>query len=277
MSIIISNPGGNLLDEFVSISFLVSKLAENGKTITVYRQAPTDEEISDEDVFTLGAETPFDAALKNLSEEKNGWKTPTFKLLLRYFDIEVPSMLFTWLESLETSKNKGTIGLAAALNVPALTVKKLSSPAEAAALAWLESHETITDISPIFQLLKVNGDLLWDRINFYNERVELLKKEVASSQVEGQEIFWVPDSVRGADSILGVDEVRPANTAVTVSPDPTGPGYSVYKHPIRTEFDFRCLDSEPDVTFVHPKSYLFKTVAEVTPERIEELLRKSKK
>lgn len=261
---IVTHPGPAHRDEFLAVSIVLAHLAE---AVPVYRRNPTADEMTDPDVWVIDVGQELDYRLHNFDHHQFAPRGRcAFSYVLNAKEIDLVAQFdqaYGWINFTDTLDVQGPYKAAEMIGVTFEQLRPTLSPIEAGMLKAFETLPELTSKHWLYTAMRVLGQGMVDYAAKLQARLAWLKENariVRIGDVAAIEVVRTPVSEQ--DPALGMDIFRKRvmpGTVLSITPDPRGKGYALYRYEDNPRVNFSVLDGQPSVVFAH-KGGFYATV-----------------
>jgi len=284
--LIVTHGGMAHRDEFLAICVV---FAWFDTVIPVERRDPTQEELADPDVWVIDVGHKYEPGLSNFDHHQMS-PDPTapvcaLSLILAHFNLNRQwGQVYGWVEMTERLDTLGPMHVANWLSISVADFFRTLSPVEKAMLQIFEDDTALriipdSMIPAMSHVMQAIGTQLKEFVEAYFERLQWLRQHAAIQKVPNAEyhFIWIPrddESLVLNDPSLAMRQYREesgADIPVSVTPDPRGPGYGLFRFDDDPRVDFTRLEDHVHADFVH-KGGFYATTPAINPLVLEELV-----
>lgn len=272
---IVTHPGGAHRDEFMAVAFLLA-LAPGA---SVYRRDPGAADMADQTTAVVDVGGKHDPAFLLFDHHhlpRDHAPTCALTLVLdRMGLLPEARKAFLWFEYSEMMDSKGPLATAKWMGTNIDWLMTTMSPVETFMLRRFEQYKGDNALHPGDPFHALMVELGNEKIGYavkLGDRLDLLNKKAEVQYVSaGNEVLSVIDASfvgRDADPVLGLELWVKENfphTAVTITQDDRGTGFSLFRRNDHPRIDFSKLEGKPGVVFAHKNGFVAKIAAGVDP------------
>lgn len=267
MSLIVTHPGKTAhRDDFIASCLM---LAYSPSSTRLVRKDPTPEDLADADTIVIDVGRQHDPELKNFDHHqlpKGAEPTCSITLVMEHlgFDLQVAREIWPWLEFSEWMDSKGPRATQAHFGMTSDHTLVTQSPIEGQLLHLFGQAYALSPHSTLLMLMKGIGEQMVDYYQQVTDRLQALENGLVDiTPVRGGVKVCDLTSIPVPDNpTLGLEiflQKHHPDCAVTISLDDRGPGLSLYRRNDDKRIDFKKIEDEPNVSYVHANGFLAKT------------------
>lgn len=260
MNSIIVHPGRAHADDWLAVALC---LAHTTGCPCVYRREPTDDDLQDTDTWVLDVGQRYQPMLHNFDhhqdpdlpcaailvlEELTGWSDQTLYDLL------------PWLKTLSQFDTQGPHPLAEkmGLTVPQLFGCQINPIGNQLVQLFGQLSECMYESYPLYQVMRDVGQSLLQELRTTQSRRDELCSRAETRMVRGRQVVYLPP-VEGEDDpqfqLSWYQQQYLPQAVASVSASPRG-GICLYRVDDNPWTDFRSIEGQPGVRFVHASGFL---------------------
>ncbi len=264
---IVVHPGGAHKDDYLACAMLLAK-----HPVSIYRREPTSDDLADAEVCVVDVGGEWDESKMNFDHHqfpRDSEPLCALSLVLKYLGLYEDAQKFCdWLSVAEYIDTRGIVDTAKWLEVDRETLSKLNSPIDVTMLRRFASKIEHHQGEPIWELMKMVGDDLYEYITGMKERLAYVAEHAEILEMNfGKKILFMPRSEPLADdasSGMGryvIEEGLQEEIVGMIYPDRRGVGYGMSRYNDDKRLEFTRVGDEDDVHFAHNKGFIAKTSA----------------
>lgn len=273
---IVTHPGTAHRADFLAVAIA---LANSNNDPTIYRRVPTEADLNSPDILVLDIGGSYSPENLNFDPHCLSKDTePACALSLLADEMGMDGFLRganKWYEVTELLDSRGPMTLGKFLGAEWRALVQMFSPVESFLLRKFSGLTELKAGDPLYAMMaEMGNDMLKYAVDFA-ARIQLLDNEATLLQINGEDVLFVPESVRGADEMLALEawrNERCPKVHIVVSPDPKGPGLSICRVHDMRRIDFSVLEGHPKITFAHARGYIAKTTAVLPVEEVADMI-----
>jgi hypothetical protein len=147
-----------------------------------------------------------------------------------------------------------------------------SSPIDGYIISTFASLETLNAQNPLYDLMKSLGENMIALIGRKMERLERLKSE--AKVIEIKHLKAVASDIGNSPKLameLYLRLLDDENIVMSITPSNRGEGWELLRLGDNTVVDFRVIENNPEIRFVHGSGFLAKTNTRLPLEEVVEL------
>jgi len=254
---IVSHPGSAHKDDFLSVSVLLATL----KQAEVFRREPTEEDLNDPDTYVVDVGLELTPERHNFDHHQDRSLPCAFHLVMQHLGHHDAAMLmFAWYPHMSMMDVSGPYRTAEHLGVDSSVLFASSSPIDGYIISTFASLESLNAQNPLYDLMKSLGENMIALIGRKMERLERLKSEAKVVQVKHlKAVVSAIDNSPKLAMELYLRFLDDENIVMSITPSNRGEGWELLRLGDNTIVDFRVIENNPEVLFVHGSGVLAKT------------------
>jgi hypothetical protein len=254
---IVTHPGSAHKDDFLSVSVLLATL----KQAEVFRREPTDEDLADPETYVVDVGLELAPERHNFDHHQDRSLPCAFHLVMQHLGHHDAAMLmFAWYPHMSMMDVSGPYRTAEHLGVDSSVLFAASSPIDGYIISTFASLESLTEKNPLYDLMKSLGENMIAMIGRKMERLELLKAE--AKVIEVKHLKAVASDIDKSPKLameLYLRYLNDEDIVISITPSNRGAGWELLRLGDNTIVDFRTLEGNPKIRFVHGSGFLAKT------------------
>ncbi len=266
---IVSHPGSAHKDDFLSVSVLLATL----KQAEVFRREPTEEDLKDPHTYVVDVGLELTPELHNFDHHQDRSLPCAFHLVMQHLGHHDAAMsMFAWYPHMSMMDVSGPYRTAEHLGVDSSVLFASSSPIDGYIISTFASLESLNAHNPLYDLMKALGENLIALIGRKMERLERLKSEAKVVQVK--HLKAVASNIDSSPKLameLYLRFLNDENIVMSITPSNRGEGWELLRLGDNTIVDFRVLENDSKIRFVHGSGFLAKTHKRLPMEEVVEL------
>ena len=266
---IIVHPGSAHRDDFLAVSILLTVL----DPVEVFRREPTPEDLADPNTYVIDVGMEYDPKKNNFDHHHDPSLPCAFHLVMKHLGHHHDAMLmFGWYAHMSMMDVRGPYRTAEHLGIDTNVLFAASSPIDGYVLSRFSRLNTLTRHDMLYDLMKDLGRELIVLMGRKKERLERLKSETEIVQVKNLKAII---SRIGDDPKLSMElylrHLNDENIVMSITPSVRGGGWELLRLGDNTLVDFRAIEKNSDVHFVHATGFVAKTKSLLPVEQVVEL------
>jgi hypothetical protein len=266
---IVAHPGSAHKDDFLSVSVLLATL----KQAEVFRREPTEEDLNDPDTYVVDVGLELCPERHNFDHHQDRSLPCAFHLVMQHLGHHEAAMLmFAWYPHMSMMDVRGPYRTAEHLGVDSSVLFASSSPIDGYIISTFASLETLNAQNPLYDLMKSLGENMIALIGRKMERLERLKSE--AKVIEIKHLKAVASDIGNSPKLameLYLRLLDDENIVMSITPSNRGEGWELLRLGDNTIVDFRMIENNPEIRFVHGSGFLAKTNTRLPLEEVVEL------
>jgi len=266
---IVSHPGSAHKDDFLSVSVLLATL----KQAEVFRREPTEEDLNDPDTYVVDVGLELTPERHNFDHHQDRSLPCAFHLVMKHLGHHDAAMLmFAWYPHMSMMDVSGPYRTAEHLGVDSSVLFASSSPIDGYIISTFASLESLNAQNPLYDLMKSLGENMIALIGRKMERLERLKAEAKVVQVK--HLKAVASDINNSPKLameLYLRFLDDENIVMSITPSNRGEGWELLRLGDNTIVDFRVIENNQEIRFVHGSGFLAKTHTRLPMEEVVEL------
>ncbi|MDT8420400.1 MAG: MYG1 family protein [Desulfuromonadales bacterium] len=266
---IIVHPGSAHRDDFLAVSILLTVL----DPVEVFRREPTQEDLADPNTYVIDVGMEYDPKKNNFDHHHDPSLPCAFHLVMKHLGHHHDAMLmFGWYAHMSMMDVRGPYRTAEHLGIDTNVLFAASSPIDGYVLSRFSRLNTLTRHDMLYDLMKDLGRELIVLMGRKKERLERLKSETEIVRVKNLKAII---SRIGDDPKLSMElylrHLNDDNIVMSITPSVRGSGWELLRLGDNTLVDFRAIEKNSDVHFVHATGFVAKTKSLLPVEQVVEL------
>jgi hypothetical protein len=266
---IVSHPGSAHKDDFLSVSVLLATL----KQADVFRREPTKDDLNDPNTYVVDVGLELTPERHNFDHHQDHSLPCAFHLVMQHLGYHEAAMsMFAWYPHMSMMDVRGPYRTAEHLGVDSSVLFASSSPIDGYIISIFASLESLNYQNPLYDLMKSLGENMIALIGHKMERLERLKSE--AMVVEVKHLKAVTSNIDNSPKLameLYLRFLDDENIVISITPSNRGDGWELLRLGDNTIVDFRMLENNPAIRFVHGSGFLAKTHTRLPMEEVVEL------
>lgn len=254
---IVTHPGSAHKDDFLSASVLLATLGD----AEIFRREPTQEDLNDPDIYVVDVGMEYSPQRHNFDHHQDSSLPCAFHLVMQHLGHHDAAMLmFAWYPHMSMMDVRGPYRTAEHLGVDTSVLFASSSPIDGYIISTFASLESLNKQNPLYALMKAIGENLVSMIDLKMKRFERLKAE--ANIVEVKHLKAVTSDINESPKLsmeLYLRFLDDENIVMSITPSNRGEGWELLRLGDNTVVDFRLIEKNPQVRFVHSSGFLAKT------------------
>ncbi len=257
MHTIVIHPGSAHKDDFLAACVLLASL-ENPK---LHRREPTPEDLEDPDTYVVDVGMEHDPQRHNFDHHQDQRLPCAFHLVMQNLGYHDAAMqAYTWYPYMSMIDVIGPHRTAEQLGVDSSVLFATASPVEGYLLSIFAEVETLQRRDLLYRFMQNFGRDLLSLIDRKIQRLQLLKEQAKILPV--RQFKAVCSDIRETPKLameLFLKQLDDPQIALCVTPSNRGAGWELLRLGDTTMIDFRKIESQPEIRFVHHSGFLAKT------------------
>ena len=254
---IVTHPGSSHKDDFLAASVLLATL-DNAE---VFRREPTLADLEDPDTYVVDVGLEYAPERHNFDHHQDRSLPCAFHLVMQYLGYHDAAMaVFAWYPHMSMMDVRGPYRTADHLGVDSSVLFATSSPIDGYVLATFAEVFSLHGQEPLYTMMKALGRDMIALIDRKMKRLERLKAEAVVVPIKHFKavISEIDESPKLAMELFlrYLDDER---IAVSITPSNRGAGWEMLRLGDNSMLDFRMLDQNPEIYFVHSSGFLATT------------------
>jgi hypothetical protein len=266
---IVAHPGSAHKDDFLSVSVLLATL----KQAEVFRREPTEEDLNDPDTYVVDVGLELSSERHNFDHHQDPSLPCAFHLVMQHLGHHEAAMLmFAWYPHMSMMDVRGPYRTAEHLGVDSSVLFASSSPIDGYIISIFASLESLNAQNPLYDLMKSLGENMIALIGRKMERLERLKSE--TKVIEIKHLKAVASDIDNSPKLameLYLRFLDDENIVMSITPSNRGEGWELLRLGDNTIVDFRVIENNQEIRFVHGSGFLAKTHTRLPMEEVVEL------
>jgi len=266
---IVAHPGSAHKDDFLSVSVLLATLRQ----AEVFRREPTEEDLNDADTYVVDVGLELSPERHNFDHHQDRSLPCAFHLVMQHLGHHEAAMLmFAWYPHMSMMDVRGPYRTAEHLGVDSSVLFASSSPIDGYIISTFASLESLNVQNPLYDLMKSLGENMIALIGRKMERLERLKSE--AKVIEIKHLKAVACDIDNSPKLameLYLRFLDDENIVMSITPSNRGEGWELLRLGDNTIVDFRVIENNPEIRFVHGSGFLAKTNTRLPLEEVVEL------
>ena len=266
---IVAHPGSAHKDDFLSVSVLLATL----KQAEVFRREPTEEDLNDPDTYVVDVGLELSPQRHNFDHHQDRSLPCAFHLVMQHLGHHEAAMLmFAWYPHMSMMDVRGPYRTAEHLGVDSSVLFASSSPIDGYIISTFASLESLNAQNPLYDLMKSLGENMIALIGRKMGRLERLKAE--AKVIEIKHLKAVASDIDNSPKLameLYLRFLDDEDIVMSITPSNRGEGWELLRLGDNTIVDFRVIENNPEIRFVHGSGFLAKTNTRLPMEEVVEL------
>ena len=266
---IVAHPGSAHKDDFLSVSVLLATL----KQAEVFRREPTKEDLNDPDTYVVDVGLELSSERHNFDHHQDRSLPCAFHLVMQHLGHHEAAMLmFAWYPHMSMMDVRGPYRTAEHLGVDSSVLFASSSPIDGYIISTFASLESLNVQNPLYDLMKSLGENMIALIGRKMGRLERLKSE--AEVIEIKHLKAVASDIDNSPKLameLYLRFLDDEDIVMSITPSNRGEGWELLRLGDNTIVDFRVIENNPEIRFVHGSGFLAKTNTRLPMEEVVEL------
>jgi hypothetical protein len=266
---IVSHPGSAHKDDFLSVSVLLATLEH----AEIFRREPTEEDLNDPDTYVVDVGLELAPERHNFDHHQDRSLPCAFHLVMQHLGHHDAAMqMFAWYPHMSMMDVSGPYRTAEHLGVDSSVLFASSSPIDGYIISTYASLESLNAQNPLYNLMKSLGENMIALIGHKMERLERLKSE--AKVIEIKHLKAVASDIDNSPKLaleLYLRFLDDENIVMSITPSNRGDGWELLRLGDNTIVDFRVIENNQKILFVHGSGFLAKTHTRLPMEEVVEL------
>jgi len=254
---IVTHPGSAHKDDFLSASVLLATLGD----AEVLRREPTEEDLNDPDTYVVDVGMEYSPQRHNFDHHQDSSLPCAFHLIMQHLGHHDAAMLmFAWYPHMSMMDVRGPYRTAEHLGVDTSVLFASTSPIDGYIISLFASLALLNKQNPLYALMKAIGEDLIAMIDRKMTRLELLK--VKAKVFEVKHLKAVASQIKESPKLameLYLRFLDDKDIVMSLTPSNRGEGWEMLRLGDNKVVDFRTIEKNPEVSFVHRNGFLAKT------------------
>jgi len=266
---IVSHPGSAHKDDFLSVSVLLATLEH----AEIFRREPTEEDLNDPDTYVVDVGLELAPERHNFDHHQDRSLPCAFHLVMQHLGHHDAAMLmFAWYPHMSMMDVRGPYRTAEHLGVDSSVLFASSSPIDGYIISTFASLESLNAQNPLYDLMKSLGENMIALIGRKMGRLERLKSE--AEVIEIKHLKAVASDIDNSPKLameLYLRFLDDEDIVMSITPSNRGEGWELLRLGDNTIVDFRVIENNQEIRFVHGSGFLAKTHTRLPMEEVVEL------
>ena len=257
MNKIVVHPGSAHRDDFMAVSILLATLEE----AEVYRRDPTSEDLADPATYVVDVGMQYDPQLSNFDHHQDSSLPCAFHLIMQHLGYhEDAQLVYGWYPLMSMMDVKGPHKTAEYFGVDASLLLASSSPIDGYILSRFSQVQSLGPENLIYRFMREMGRDLLSLIELKKIRLERLKQEAQVVQVDHLKaiVSHIDDNPKLAMELY-LRYLGDTSIGICITPSVRGKGWELMRLKDHKDVDFREINGDPEVRFVHANGYVAST------------------
>lgn len=269
---IVVHPGSAHRDDFMAVSVLLATLEE----AVVYRRDPTAEDLVDPNTYVVDVGMEYDPQLGNFDHHQDSSLPCAFHLVMQHLGYhEDAQLVYGWYPLMSMMDVKGPHKTAEYFGVDASVLLASASPIDGYILSRFSRIESLGSDDLIYKFMREMGRDLLALIDEKKERLARLKQEARIVRVNHLKavVSRIDDNPKLAMELY-LRFLGDTGIGLCITPSVRGSGWELMRLKDHKDVDFRVIDGDPAVRFVHANGYVASTHDLLPLEKVIDLARR---
>lgn len=269
---IVVHPGSAHRDDFMAVSILLATLEE----AEVFRRDPTSEDLIDPTTYVVDVGMQYDPQMSNFDHHQDSTLPCAFHLVMQHFGYhEDAQLVYGWYPLMSMMDVKGPHKTAEYFGVDASLLLASSSPIDGYILSRFSKVKSLGSDNLIYRFMREMGHDLLALIDEKKQRLERLKEEANIVQVNHLKaiVCHIDDNPKLAMELY-LRYLGDTSIGICITPSVRGRGWELMRLKDHKDVDFRLIDGDPAVRFVHANGYVASTHSILPVEEVIDLVRR---
>jgi len=266
---IIAHPGTAHKDDFMSVSILLATLG----SAEVFRREATSEDLADPNTYVVDVGMEHDPEMHNFDHHQESNLPCAFHLVMTHLGYHDAAMVvFGWYKQMSMMDVSGPYRTAEYLGVDTSILFASSSPIDGYILSCFSKVTVLTEQDSFYRLMKSFGEDLIEMVGLKMTRLERLKKEAQVFPIRHLKVLvsQIEDNPK-LSMELYLRALNDKAVVMSITPSTRGAGWELVRLGDSMAVDFRLVESNPEIRFVHVNGFIAKTRSLIPLDAVLEL------
>ena len=254
---IITHPGSAHKDDFLTVSVLLATLG----SAEVFRRESTSEDLEDLNTYVVDVGMEHSPERHNFDHHQDQSLPCAFHLVMKHLGHhDAASLMFAWYPHMSMIDVTGPYKTAEHLGVDLSVLFATSSPIDGYILSNFANINVLKNQEPLYELMKAFGQDLIAMIDLKMKRLDRLKSEAKIVQVK--HLKAITNEINETPKLsmeLFLRFLNDERIVMSITPSNRGEGWELLRLGDHSVVDFRAIEDNPDILFVHTNGFLAKT------------------
>lgn len=254
---IVTHPGSAHKDDFLSACVLLATLDH----AEVYRREPTDADLNDIDTYVVDVGLEYNPQRHNFDHHQDKSLPCAFHLIMEHLGHhDSATLMFAWYPHMSMIDVRGPYRTAEHLGIDTNILFAATSPIDGYILSQFAGASCFSEGDVFHALMKSLGENLIAMIDQKMQRLERLKREVQVVPVQHLKAVTseIEDSPKLSMELL-LKYLDDELIVMSITPSNRGDGWELLRLGDNSVVDFRLLEGNEAIRFVHGNGFLAKT------------------
>lgn len=275
MPIVFTHGGSAHRDDFLACAVV---LAMEGPGWTIRRDVTYSSAKADASDIVIDVGRVYAPELRRFDHHQDIALPCSLVMVLKHYGLlDAAYTWYPWLELTDIIDTSGPAAACSWMHVPSQVLARTRSPVETAILSMFEAQKEIKEGDVLFSVLVGIGRNIVDGLAFRRERLALLKQRAVVEWRDGKAFaIYFLDDVPKPETSMSTFRYECAGGAVAGVVREAGQrGWRLFRFGTAHNVDFRRLEVEPDVSFVHASGFMAIARAECSATRLRDLVHRA--
>lgn len=266
---IVTHPGSAHKDDFLSVCVLLSTLGQT----EVFRREATGEDLADPQTYVIDVGMDYAPERLNFDHHHDPGLPCAFHLLMQHLGHHESAMqMFEWYPHMSMMDVRGPHRTAEHLGIDTSVLYASSSPIDGYILARFSALSHLNCDPVLYELMKELGRDLIEMMKQKRLRLERLKEE---GRIVPLKQYKAILSTIEENPKLAMDRyltyLNDKSIVMSITPSGRGAGWELLRLGDNLMVDFRVLEGNPAVRFIHGSGFVAKTGALIPQDAVVKL------
>ena len=266
---IVTHPGSAHKDDFLSVCVLLSILGQ----VEVFRREASSEDLADPQTYVIDVGMEYAPERLNFDHHHDPGLPCAFHLLMQHLGHhESATQMFEWYPYMSMMDVRGPHRTAEHLGIDTSVLYASSSPIDGYILARFSALSHLNCDPVLYELMKELGSDLITMMKQKSLRLDRLKEE---GRIVPLKQYKAILSTIGENPKLAMDRyltyLNDENIVMSITPSGRGAGWELLRLGDNRMVDFRALEGNPAVRFIHANGFVAKTCTLIPQDAVIEL------
>ncbi|HEY5672352.1 MAG TPA: MYG1 family protein [Malonomonas sp.] len=266
---IVAHPGSAHKDDFLSVCVLLSTLGQ----AEVFRREATRADLDDPKTYVVDVGMEYAPERNNFDHHQDPALPCAFHLLMQHLGHhEAATQMYEWYPHMSMMDVRGPHLTAEHLGVDTSVLFAASSPIDGYILARFSALKHLNCDPVLYELMKELGRDLLVMMKQKMQRLAQLKEEGRIVAIKGYRaiLSTIDDNPKLAmDRYLSF--LNDKRVVMSITPSVRGAGWEMLRLGDNLMVDFRALEGNPGVRFIHANGFVAKTSSLIPQDAVIEL------
>ncbi|MGK2905104.1 MAG: MYG1 family protein [Desulfuromonadales bacterium] len=266
---IVSHPGSAHKDDFLAVSVLLATLGD----AQVFRREPTSADLDDLNTYVVDVGMEYAPERHNFDHHNDRSLPCAFHLVMQHLGHhEAAMMMFEWYPHMSMMDVRGPYRTAEHLGVDASVLFASSSPIDGYIISTFGNVEFLCCEDLLFKFMQSLGKDMIALIDRKMKRLERLKAE--AKVVPVRHLKALTSDISNSPKLameLYLRFLNDERIVMSITPSNRSDGWELLRLGDNTIVDFRAIEKNPEILFVHGSGFLAKTNTRLPMEEVVSL------